>query len=123
MRAFALAEIGDSEAIHVFLRREDAWAALAEILEDEPDWAGSRFVVPIELDERDVSPELGLTGAAKAPGGGTSRRGAGSLVPQERLACQVDEQDDHDQGEESPTEEAVHRPKLLRRPLRPAASA
>ena len=56
MRAFALAEIGDSEAIHVFLRREDAWAALAEILEDEPDWAGSRFVVPIELDERDVSP-------------------------------------------------------------------
>jgi hypothetical protein len=39
----------------VFLRREDAWAALAEILEDEPDWAGSLFVVPIELDERDVS--------------------------------------------------------------------
>ena len=43
------------EAIDVFLRREDAWAALAEILEDEPDWAGSLFVVPIELDERDVS--------------------------------------------------------------------
>ena len=38
MRAFALAEIGDSEAIDVFLRREDAWAALAEILNDEPDW-------------------------------------------------------------------------------------
>ena len=56
MRAFALAEIGDSEAIDVFLGREDAWAALAEILEDEPDWAGSRFVVAIELDERDVSP-------------------------------------------------------------------
>jgi hypothetical protein len=55
MRAFALAEIGDSEAIDVFLRREDAWAALAEILEDEPDSAGSLFVAPIELDERDVS--------------------------------------------------------------------
>ena len=55
MRAFALAEIGDSEAIDVYLRREDAWAALAEILEVEPDWAGSLFVVPIELDEREMS--------------------------------------------------------------------
>ena len=45
MRAFALTEIGDSEAIDVCLRREDAWAALAEILEDESDWAGSLFVV------------------------------------------------------------------------------
>jgi hypothetical protein len=41
MRAFALAEIGRSEAIDVYLRREDAWAALEEILNDEPDWAGS----------------------------------------------------------------------------------
>ena len=55
MRAFALAEIGDREAIDVFLRREDAWAALAEILRMSPDWAASLFVVPIELDERDVS--------------------------------------------------------------------
>ena len=55
MRAFALAEIGRSDAIDVYLRREDAWAALAEILEDEPDWAGSLFVAPIELDERDTS--------------------------------------------------------------------
>ena len=55
MRAFALAEIGDREAIDVFLRREDAWGAPAEILEDEPDWAGSLFVVPIELDEREIS--------------------------------------------------------------------
>jgi len=45
----------ETAAIGVFLRREDAWAALAEILEDEPDWAGSLFVVPIELDERDLS--------------------------------------------------------------------
>ena len=55
MRAFALAEIGRSEAIDVYLRREDAWAALEEILEDEPDWAGSLFVAPIELDERELS--------------------------------------------------------------------
>ena len=55
MRAFALAEIGRSEAIDVYLRREDAWAALEEILEDESDWAGSLFVAPIELDERELS--------------------------------------------------------------------
>ena len=55
MRAFALAEIGHSEAIDVYLRREDAWAALEEILNDEPRSAGSLFVAPIELDERNVS--------------------------------------------------------------------
>jgi hypothetical protein len=55
MRAFALAEIGRSEAIDVYLRREDAWAALGEILNDDPDWAGALFVTPIELDERELS--------------------------------------------------------------------
>jgi hypothetical protein len=55
MRAFALAEIGRSEAIEVYLRREDAWAALEEILNDEPDWAIALFVIPIELDERELS--------------------------------------------------------------------
>ena len=55
MRAFALAEIGRSEAIDVYLRREDAWAALEEILNDEADWAGALFVTPIELDERELS--------------------------------------------------------------------
>ena len=55
MRAFALAEIGRSEAIDVYLRREDAWAALEEILNDEPDWAVTLFVTPIELDERELS--------------------------------------------------------------------
>ena len=55
MRAFALAEIGRSEAIGVYLRREDAWAALEEILNDEPDWEGTLFVAPIELDERELS--------------------------------------------------------------------
>jgi hypothetical protein len=55
MRAYALVELGDRLAIDVLLRREDAWAALAEILEDEPDWAGTLFVAPIELDDRHVS--------------------------------------------------------------------
>ena len=55
MRAFALAEIGRSEAIDVYLRREDAWAAPAEIFAAGPDWAGALFVAPIELDERNVS--------------------------------------------------------------------
>jgi hypothetical protein len=55
MRAFALAEIGRSEAIDVYLRCEDAWAALEEILDDEPDWAVALFVIPIELDERELS--------------------------------------------------------------------
>jgi hypothetical protein len=55
MRAFALAEIGRREAIDVYLRREDAWAALEEILNDKPDWAEALFVAPIELDERELS--------------------------------------------------------------------
>jgi hypothetical protein len=55
MRAFALAEIGRNEAIDVYLRREDAWAAPEEILEDEPDWAGMLFIGPIELDESKLS--------------------------------------------------------------------
>ena len=41
MRAYALVELGDSEAIDLFLREEDAQAA--------------HTVEPIELDERDVS--------------------------------------------------------------------
>jgi hypothetical protein len=38
VRAYALVELGDSEAIDLFLRDEDAEAELAEIVEDEPDW-------------------------------------------------------------------------------------
>lgn len=51
MRAFALVELGDSEAIELFLREEDARRALAECPSDEPDWAGTLFVEQIELDE------------------------------------------------------------------------
>jgi hypothetical protein len=56
MRAYALIELGDSESIDLFLREEDARHALEDILSDEPDWAGLFYVAPIELDERDVSP-------------------------------------------------------------------
>jgi hypothetical protein len=55
VRAYALLEIGDPKAVDVFLRREDAFAALEDALGDEPDWSGLMYVAPIELDERDVS--------------------------------------------------------------------
>ncbi len=44
-----------SEGGCVFVRREDAFAALEDALGDEPDWSGLLYVAPIELDERDVS--------------------------------------------------------------------
>lgn len=56
MRAYALVEIGDDQAVDVFVRREDAFAALEDAIKDEPDWAGILYIVPIELDEREVSP-------------------------------------------------------------------
>jgi hypothetical protein len=55
VRVYALVEIGDSQAVDVFVRREDAFQALEDVLNDEPGWAGTLFVAPIELDERDVS--------------------------------------------------------------------
>jgi predicted ATPase len=39
-RRYALIELGDSEAIGLFLREQDARRALEECLSDEPDWAG-----------------------------------------------------------------------------------
>jgi hypothetical protein len=54
-RAYALVEIGDPNAIDVYLRSEDAFVALEEILGEEPDWTGLLSVAPIELDERDIS--------------------------------------------------------------------
>ena len=55
MRAYTFVELGDSEAIDLFLREEDAEAALSDALHDEPGWAGTLTVEPIELDERDLS--------------------------------------------------------------------
>jgi hypothetical protein len=51
MRAYALVEIGDPKAVEIFLRREDAFAVLEDVLGDEPEWSGLLSVVPIELDE------------------------------------------------------------------------
>ena len=56
MQVYALVELGDQEAIDVYLRREDAFAALADCVRDEPSWAGLLYVAPIELDERAMSP-------------------------------------------------------------------
>jgi hypothetical protein len=56
MRAYALVELGDPVAIDLFLREEDALAAVQGALRDEPDWTGLLDVEPIELDERDVLP-------------------------------------------------------------------
>jgi hypothetical protein len=55
MRAYALADVGGHLAVDLFLRREDAFEALEDALRDEPRWAGNLHVVPIELDERNVS--------------------------------------------------------------------
>jgi hypothetical protein len=55
VRAHALVEVGDQKAVDVFLRREDAFAGLEDVLGDEPDWSGLLYVAPIELDERNVS--------------------------------------------------------------------
>jgi hypothetical protein len=55
MRVYALADINDRVAVDVYVRREDAFADLEEILRDEPDWVGLLYVAPIELDDRDVS--------------------------------------------------------------------
>jgi hypothetical protein len=56
MRAYALVELGDTEAIDLFLREEDARAALEDALRDEPGWADTLTVEPAELDERNTSP-------------------------------------------------------------------
>jgi hypothetical protein len=55
VRAYALMEIGDDQAVDVFLRREDALAALEDAITDEPGWMEILYVAPIELDEREVS--------------------------------------------------------------------
>jgi hypothetical protein len=55
VRAYALVEAGDDQAVDVFVRREDAIAALEAALRDEPEWVGLLSVVPIELDERELS--------------------------------------------------------------------
>jgi hypothetical protein len=50
MRAWALVERGDREAIDVFLSREKADESLADCLRDEPQWQGLLHVEEIELE-------------------------------------------------------------------------
>jgi hypothetical protein len=44
-------EIGDEQAVDVFVRKEDAFHALEDVMRNEPSWIGNFFVTPIELDE------------------------------------------------------------------------
>ena len=55
VRVFALVELGDPEAIDLYVQEKDARRAFAEWLRDEPEWVGMLYVKPIDLDERDVS--------------------------------------------------------------------
>ena len=49
MRWYALIEVGDPEAIDVFLRPGDAERALEDCLRDEPAWRGLLRVEEIEF--------------------------------------------------------------------------
>jgi len=55
MRAYAVAELGDRLALHVFIRREDAFAALDDASDDEAQCPRIQFVAPIDLDKLDIS--------------------------------------------------------------------
>jgi hypothetical protein len=49
MRWYALIEVGDREAIDVFLRPDEAERALEDCLRDEPEWRGLLRVKEIEF--------------------------------------------------------------------------
>lgn len=49
MRAWALVEAGDDEAIDVFVSRDRAEDALAACLRDEPEWRHLLRIEEIEL--------------------------------------------------------------------------
>ena len=55
MRAYAVAELGDRLALLVFIRREDAFAALDDAAADDGDRTGILFVAPIDLEKGDLS--------------------------------------------------------------------
>jgi hypothetical protein len=64
VRAYALVELGDSEAIDLFLREEDARRALDEALRDEPDWIGLLYV---GADRGGRAGDLGELGSEPEP--------------------------------------------------------
>jgi hypothetical protein len=49
MRLYALVEVGDPEAIDVFVLQEDAQRALEECVRDEPEWRTLLRVQEIEF--------------------------------------------------------------------------
>jgi hypothetical protein len=49
MRLYALGEVGDPEAIDVYLGEQDAQRALEDCLRDEPQWRGLLNVAVVEL--------------------------------------------------------------------------
>jgi hypothetical protein len=49
MRLYALVELGDPEAIDVFLCEADARRALEQCLSDEPDWRHVLRIEEVEL--------------------------------------------------------------------------
>jgi hypothetical protein len=51
VEAYALAELGERLAVDVFVRREDAFAALDDALTHEPQWAATLFIAAIELEQ------------------------------------------------------------------------
>jgi hypothetical protein len=56
MRWYALIEVGDPEAIDVFLRPDKAERALEDCLRDEPEWRGLLRVEEIEFSVTSESP-------------------------------------------------------------------
>jgi hypothetical protein len=56
LKAYAIVSASaPGEAVALFLECDDAETFLAECLTDEPDWKDVLRVVPIELDERNMS--------------------------------------------------------------------
>jgi hypothetical protein len=49
MRLYALGEVGDPEAIDVYLCEQDVRRALEDCLSDEPQWLGQLRVEEIEF--------------------------------------------------------------------------
>jgi hypothetical protein len=62
------------ETLDLFLAGEAAEAELREILQDEPDWKDVLQLVPIELDERNVSVIAGVRAYRPRPPMGVPNR-------------------------------------------------
>jgi hypothetical protein len=54
LRVFALVEVGERQAIDLYVRREDAYAVLDEVLRAEPEWI-HLHVLPLDLGEAEFS--------------------------------------------------------------------